>query len=253
LTLATTTQFHVREDAAEPAVPGLPAAAQDAAPVIVVGAGPAGMKLARELRRQAPERPVLIFGDERWKPYNRVLLTPLFAGETSFASIYFPWAADTESPQIRLMHRRIVAIDPVARTVTDAAGESHGYAKLVLATGSRPHIPAPLALEHRHIFTFRDIDDAERLLAHWPRCRRALVVGGGLLGLEAARGPAPPRRRHHRRRACALADAAADRRRGRPAAGRAPDRHRPHRHNRGRRTRRDRRRRHRRRAPDRRP
>jgi nitrite reductase (NADH) large subunit len=188
--LASTTEFHVREDAASPLAPCSPlqAATQDAASVIVVGAGPAGMKVARELRRQAPERSILIFGDERWKPYNRVLLTPLFAGETSFASIYFPWAADTESPGIRLMHRRIVAIDVAGRTVTDAAGESHAYGKLVLATGSRPHIPAPLALDHRHIFTFRDIDDAERLLAHWPRCRRALVVGGGLLGLEAARG-----------------------------------------------------------------
>jgi len=158
------------------------------APIVVIGAGPAGMKLARELRRQAPDQTILIFGEERWAPYNRVLLTPLFAGETAVSDIYLPWSQTDRTPHVHLIHRRVVAIDCEARTVTDAAGITHSYAKLVIATGSRPHIPAPLAVQHRHIFTFRDINDAERLLAHWPRCRKALVVGGGLLGLEAARG-----------------------------------------------------------------
>jgi nitrite reductase (NADH) large subunit len=158
------------------------------APIIVVGAGPAGMKLVRDLRRQAPDRPILIFGEERWAPYNRVLLTPLFAGETPVSDIYLSWSQTDQAPHVRLIHRRIIAIDCETRTVADAAGRTHAYAKLVIATGSRPHIPAPLSVQHRHIFTFRDINDAERLLAHWPRCRKALVVGGGLLGLEAARG-----------------------------------------------------------------
>lgn len=165
-----------------------PAAGVGIAPVIVIGAGPAGMKLVRELRRQAPDKPILIFGEERWAPYNRVLLTPLFAGETPVSDIYLPWSPAAEPSHVRLVHRRIVSIDPQSRTVEDAAGGIHAYAKLVIATGSRPHIPAPLGIGHRHIFTFRDINDAERLLAHWPRCRQALVVGGGLLGLEAARG-----------------------------------------------------------------
>ncbi len=165
-----------------------PVADAAAAPIVVIGAGPAGMKLVRDLRRQAPGRAILIFGEERWAPYNRVLLTPLFAGETPVSDIYLAWSQGDQAPQVRLIHRRIVSIDCAARTVTDAAGTTHGYAKLVIATGSRPHIPAPLAIAHRHIFTFRDINDAERLLAHWPRCRKALVIGGGLLGLEAARG-----------------------------------------------------------------
>ncbi len=165
-----------------------PVADAATAPIVVIGAGPAGMKLVRDLRRQAPDRAILIFGEERWAPYNRVLLTPLFAGETPVSDIYLAWSQSDQAPQVRLIHRRIVSIDSAARTVTDAAGTTHAYAKLVIATGSRPHIPAPLAIEHRHIFTFRDINDAERLLAHWPRCRKALVIGGGLLGLEAARG-----------------------------------------------------------------
>lgn len=157
-------------------------------PIVVIGAGPVGMKLVRELRRQAPDRPILVFGEERWAPYNRVLLTPLFAGETAMTDIFLPRAPADDSPCMRLIHRRVVAIDPDTHTVTDAAGQVHAYATLVIATGSRPHVPTPFATGHRHIFTFRDIDDAERLLAHWPRCRRAVVVGGGLLGLEAARG-----------------------------------------------------------------
>ena len=165
-----------------------PVADAASAPIIVIGAGPAGMKLVRDIRRQAPHHPILVFGEERWAPYNRVLLTPLFAGETAVSDIYLPWSQADRGPHVRLLHRRIVAIDCDARTVTDAFGGVYPYATLVIATGSRPHIPAPLSVRHRHIFTFRDINDAERLLAHWPRCRKALVVGGGLLGLEAARG-----------------------------------------------------------------
>jgi len=157
-------------------------------PIVVIGAGPVGMKLVRDIRRQAPGRPILVFGEERWAPYNRVLLTPLFAGETAVTDIFLPRSPADETPCMRLLHRRIVAIDTDAHTVTDGAGQVYDYATLVIATGSRPHVPTPFATGHRHIFTFRDIDDAERLLAHWPRCRRAVVVGGGLLGLEAARG-----------------------------------------------------------------
>jgi len=171
-----------------PPIVEVPVTITDALPIVVIGAGPAGMKLARELQRQAPTQPVTVFGEERWAPYNRVLLTPLFAGETKVANVFLPWESEDDCGPVRLIHRRIVSVDTDAHTVADAFGETHRYAKLVFATGSRPHIPAPLVHPHRHIFTFRDIDDAERLLAHWPRCRNAVVVGGGLLGLEAARG-----------------------------------------------------------------
>ena len=97
-----------------------PTAGVGIAPVVVIGAGPAGMKLVREIRRQAPDEPILIFGEERWAPYNRVLLTPLFAGETPVSDIYLPWSPAAEPSHVRLMHRRIVSIDPQSRTGEDA-------------------------------------------------------------------------------------------------------------------------------------
>ena len=184
-----------------------PVADAAAAPIVVIGAGPAGMKLVRDLRRQAPGRAILIFGEERWAPYNRVLLTPLFAGETPVSDIYLAWSQGDQAPRVRLIHRRIVSIDCAARTVTDAAGTTHGYAKLVIATGSRPHIPAPLAIAHRHIFTFRDIDDAEGCS---PIGRAAQGAGDRRrpVGAGSRARSSSPRRRHHRRRARTLADAA---------------------------------------------
>lgn len=69
----------------------------------------------------------------------------------------------------------------------------HPYAELILATGSRPHIPDIPGTDRSGVFTFRDMDDAQQLLARRVRSRRTVVLGGGLLGLESARAMA----RHH--------------------------------------------------------
>jgi nitrite reductase (NADH) large subunit len=159
-----------------------------APPVVIVGAGPAGMRAAQDILRSDPHRAVTIFGEERWQPYNRVLLTPLFAGETTVDGVYAPWRPDAGSPTVRLVNRRIVSVDRVRRRVADEYGEAHPFKTLILATGSRPHIPNIAGIDRRNVYTFRDLDDVQRLLAHVPRCRRTVVIGGGLLGLEAARG-----------------------------------------------------------------
>lgn len=156
--------------------------------VVVVGTGPSGMRAAQEILRRSPDCPMTIFGEERWPPYNRVLLTPLFAGEARMNTVCATWAPGPEHKNVALLRRRIISVDRIAHTVTDEAGKTWPYGKLVLATGSRPHIPAIPNTDHRDVFTFRNLDDVERLLAHWARCRAALVIGGGLLGLEAARG-----------------------------------------------------------------
>ena len=85
--------------------------------------------------------------------------------------------------------------------MTGRYGRSWRYSKLVICTGSRAHIPPIPGREKSGVYTFRNLDDAERLMARSFRSRRVVVIGGGLLGLEAARGLAKPRRAYHGRRA----------------------------------------------------
>ena len=168
--------------------PAAPPITPESAPIVVVGAGPAGMRAAEELIRRKPDTPVIVFGDERWRPYNRVRLTPLVVGEISLADVYFPELKAAAGQRVETIHRRVVAIDRAAKTVADSTGETHLYSSLVLATGSRPHVPAIPGIDKRNVFTFRDLDDAEKLLARVTSSRKVVVLGGGLLGLEAARG-----------------------------------------------------------------
>lgn len=130
----------------------------------------------------------MLFGDERWQPYNRVRLTPLMVGEIDIAEVYFPLLTAGDGTKCQTVHSRIAAIDRAACTITDARGRNYAYSALVLATGSRPHIPSIPGIEQTNVFTFRDLDDAEKLMARVASSRRAVVIGGGLLGLEAARG-----------------------------------------------------------------
>jgi nitrite reductase (NADH) large subunit len=166
----------------------VPAPRSFEAPVVIVGAGPAGVRTAQELIQRAPDCAVMLFGDERWQPYNRVRLTPLMVGDIGLADVYFPRLNGADGRAIEPLQRRIVAIDRAARTVTDIRGETHRYSRLVLATGSRPHVPSIPGIAQANVFTFRDLDDVEKLMARVTSSRRTVVIGGGLLGLEAARG-----------------------------------------------------------------
>jgi nitrite reductase (NADH) large subunit len=185
----TASKTPLAETEAPPTEDTAAAAAPDGRlPVIVVGAGPVGMRVAEALLSRDPDCPVKLFGDERWEPYNRVLLTPLMVGEIPLADIYYKAGEGFDGAGQQLLTRHIVAIAPDAKTVTDESGAVHAYDKLVLATGSRPHIPNIPNIDLGGVFTFRDLNDVEALLARSVRSRSAVVIGGGLLGLEAARG-----------------------------------------------------------------
>lgn len=154
-------------------------------PVVIVGAGPVGVRAAVELRQALPQTPIVLYGDEPWQPYNRVRLSSLLAGDAD-------WADFTEGLALpdRVEARfgcRVVAIDPAAHCVTDADGRVQPYAALVLATGSRAHVPEIPGTDLAGVFSFRGLGDAEALQARLARCRRVAVIGGGLLGLETAR------------------------------------------------------------------
>lgn len=164
-----------------------PVEGETALPFIVVGGGPAGMRAAQELAGRSDRR-VILFSDERWGPYNRVKLTPLLAREVNLGQVTQALDLETAEKVTRIDACRIVSINPAARSLLDHRGQEWGYKALVLATGSRPHRPPIPGIELSGVFTFRSLNDAEALMARAERSRHTAVIGGGLLGLEAARG-----------------------------------------------------------------
>jgi len=132
---------------------------------------------------------LVIYGDEPWEPYDRVRLSALLTGKESLQSIQNRLQVP-EKASVRQFHNcAVVNIDRTNHRVIDVQGRSQRYSKLVLAVGSKSHIPQiPGIHELDGIYRFRDMSDAERLIARTTRSRYTLVLGGGLLGIEAARG-----------------------------------------------------------------
>ncbi len=156
------------------------------ASVIIVGTGPAGIRCARELLRRDPSTAIAIYGDEPWEPYNRVRLSGLLAGKQHWGAMGNCLEIPDDANVVQHHNCAIVAIDRMAGTVTDITGQVRRYSKLVLAVGSRPRIPKISGIDKPGVFTFRDMNDAQHLLARQARTRHTVVLGGGLLGLEAA-------------------------------------------------------------------
>lgn len=155
-------------------------------PVIVVGGGPSGLRAAQELARR--EIPVILFNAERWQPYNRLKLTPFLAGEVQIGVVYQPNLFPAGARVTQYTGQTIVAIDRANKLVVNQLGRRWQYSKLVLGLGSHPYIPPIPGRELSGVYRFRNFDDVERLVARSMRSRRTVVIGGGLLGLEAARG-----------------------------------------------------------------
>lgn len=157
-------------------------------PVIVVGGGPSGLRVAQETARRGLV--VILFNAERWRPYNRVKLTPLLAGEVQIGRVYQQSIFEPGSSVVQYDGQTIVAIDPAEKTVTNQFGRRWRYSKLVLCLGSHPYVPPIPGHDLSGVHRFRNFDDVEQLVARAMRSRCTVVIGGGLLGLEAARGMA---------------------------------------------------------------
>jgi nitrite reductase (NADH) large subunit len=157
--------------------------------LVVVGNGMVSLRFLEELTARAPQRyAVTVIGREPEPAYNRVLLSSLLAGDVTLAESLMrdrDWYA---ARGIRLLTGTpVTAIDRAARTVTCAGGETLGYDRLVLATGSDPiRLPTP-GMNLAGVHTFRDLADVSVLEA-LPAGASAAVIGGGLLGIEAAVG-----------------------------------------------------------------
>jgi nitrite reductase (NADH) large subunit len=158
--------------------------------LVVVGNGMAAMRTVETLLAQAPKRyDITIVGAEPHPNYNRILLSAVLAGDKTVGEIAIhPRAWYAEHGVRALAGDPVTAIDRRAKTVSIAGNGAVPYDKLLLATGSKPLAPSIPGLDLSGVHTFRDLADAEAIIAASKRHRRAIVIGGGLLGLEAAWG-----------------------------------------------------------------
>jgi nitrite reductase (NADH) large subunit len=158
--------------------------------LVVVGNGMAGMRAVEELLKLAPDLyDITVFGAEPHPNYNRILLSPVLAGEMTINDIILNplgWYADNG---IRLhVGKTVTKIDRTARKVVASDGTEEEYDRLLLATGSTPFmLPVP-GNDLPGVISYRDIKDTDEMIATAATHKHAVVIGGGLLGLEAANG-----------------------------------------------------------------
>ncbi len=158
--------------------------------LVVVGNGMAGVRTLEELLKLAPDLyDITVFGAEPYGNYNRILLSPVLAGEMTIRDIMLndvEWYAQNG---ITLhLNRKVVRIDRARRRVIADDGTEAGYDRLLLATGSSPvMLPVPGA-DLPGVVSYRDIRDTDEMIEAAAHYRHAVVIGGGLLGLEAANG-----------------------------------------------------------------
>ncbi len=158
--------------------------------LVVIGNGMAGMRTVEELLKLAPDLyEITVFGAEPYGNYNRILLSPVLAGEKTVDDIILNTRDWYEENGIRLhAGDPVVAIDRSRRIVRSQSGVQVTYDRLLIATGSKPFlIPVP-GHDLPGVIAFRDIQDVETMLEAARNHRHAVVIGGGLLGLEAANG-----------------------------------------------------------------
>ncbi|MFZ6648791.1 NAD(P)/FAD-dependent oxidoreductase [Undibacterium sp. TJN25] len=158
--------------------------------LVVVGNGMAGMRTVEELLKLAPDLyDITVFGAEPHGNYNRILLSPVLAGDKDMADIMLHTREWYVQNGITLhAGDPVVRIDRLRRIVYSQSGVQAPYDRLLLATGSRPFIIPVPGHDLPGVIAFRDIQDVETMLEAACRHRHAVVIGGGLLGLEAANG-----------------------------------------------------------------
>ncbi len=158
--------------------------------LVVIGNGMAGMRTVEHLIERAPDLyDITVFGAEPYGNYNRVLLSPVLAGEMSVDDIMLnPERWYAEHGITLRKGETVEAIDRRRREVVTVAGERVAYDRLLIATGSTPIILPVPGIDLPGVCTFRDILDVNGMVEAAATHRKAVVIGGGLLGLEAANG-----------------------------------------------------------------
>ena len=158
--------------------------------LVMVGNGMAGVRTLEELRKIAPDiYDITVFGAEPYANYNRILLSPVLAGEQTIQDIMLndvDWYA--ENGITLHLGKKITRIDRVKRLVIAEDGTAAEYDRLLMATGSNPFLLPVPGKELQGVISYRDIHDTNAMIDAAQVHKHAIVIGGGLLGLEAANG-----------------------------------------------------------------
>ncbi|MEH7095864.1 nitrite reductase large subunit NirB [Neobacillus vireti] len=158
--------------------------------LVLIGNGMAGVRCIEEILTIDPEGfDMTIFGSEPHVNYNRILLSTVLQGDTALADITLNNRNWYERHQIRLFTgETVVGIDTVKQVVKTDKNQEVPYDRLIIATGSIPFLPPIPGVDKKGVTAFRTIEDCQMMMAAAKRFKKAVVIGGGLLGLEAARG-----------------------------------------------------------------
>ncbi len=158
--------------------------------LVLVGNGLAGMRCLEDLLDMAPERyEITVIGEEPWGNYNRIMLSPVLSGDKTIEDIMLHSHAWYSEKGIQLIaDDPAIKIDRPRKQVHTQKGMVVNYDRLILATGSKPFIPPIAGTDLKGVMSFRDIYDVNQMLEYSKNKKNAVVIGGGLLGLEAAYG-----------------------------------------------------------------
>lgn len=157
--------------------------------LVVIGNGMAGARLLEDVLACDPDRfDITVFGDEPYGNYNRILLSNVLNGSQDATEIFLNSLGWYQEHGITLhAGKRVTRVDREARIVY-SDDLSVPYDHLVFATGSKPFVPNVPGTTLHGVFVFRTLDDCRHIADYARHCKSAVVIGGGLLGLEAAKG-----------------------------------------------------------------
>lgn len=163
---------------------------QEKLKLVLIGNGLAGMRCLEDLLDMAPDRyEVTVIGEEPWGNYNRIMLSPVLSGEKTIEDIMLhPHAWYSDKGIKFIADDPAIKIDRTRKTVHTEKGETVDYDRLIIATGSKPFIPPLQGVDLKGVISFRDIYDVNTMIKYCETKKNAVVIGGGLLGLEAAYG-----------------------------------------------------------------
>ena len=158
--------------------------------LVMIGNGMAGVRTLEELLKVAPGLyDITVFGAEPHPNYNRILLSPVLAGEQTLDQIVLnPWDWYTDNQITLQAGKKVISVDRARRIVLADDGTQADYDRLLICTGSNPFILPVPGKDLEGVIAYRDIADTNAMIAAAAKYRKAVVIGGGLLGLEAANG-----------------------------------------------------------------
>lgn len=152
---------------------------------VIVGASAAGTSAAETLRRYDPNAQITVVSDEKMT-YSKPLLSYYLAGKLGEEQLFFRAPDFYERSGIERIHARAVGLLPEKNTIELSDGQKLKYDKLLVATGAAPRFPRIEGIRRDGVFGLRTLEDAHGILARLPHAQRAVVLGGGLVGLKAA-------------------------------------------------------------------